>query len=55
MSFPSPHLDSRIPLLAAFEQAIVADPRFDLAANLTDLIQVRAVVGFRFAQEPMQT
>lgn len=42
-------------VLAAFEEAIIADPRFDLVANLTDLIQVRAVVGFRFAQEPMQT
>lgn len=41
-------------VLAAFVEAIVADPRFDLTANLTDLIQVRAVVGFSFAQEPMQ-
>lgn len=48
-------LVSGISVLAAFEEAIVADPRFDLVANLTDLIQVGAVVGFRFAQEPMQT
>ena len=42
-------------VLAAFEEASVVDPRFDLASNLTDLIQVRAVVGFNFSQEPMQT
>jgi hypothetical protein len=42
-------------VLAAFEEALVADPRFDLSANLTDLIQVGAVVGFGFGQEPVQT
>jgi hypothetical protein len=41
-------------VLAAFEQALVADPRFDLSANLTDLIQVGAVIGFGTAQGPLR-
>jgi hypothetical protein len=41
-------------MMAAFEEALVADPCFDLPANLLDLIQVGAVVGFRFAQEPLR-
>jgi hypothetical protein len=45
-------LASGRPVLAAFGEAIAADPRFDLAANLSDLIQVGAVVGFAFTQEP---
>ena len=42
------------PVLAAFEEAIAADPRFDLPANLSDLIGAGAVVGFAFAQEPLR-
>lgn len=33
-------------VLAAFEQALVTEPGFDLAMNLTDLIRVGAVIGF---------
>jgi hypothetical protein len=47
-------LASGRPVLAAFEEAIAADPSFDLSANLSDLIQVGAVVGFGFAQEPVR-
>lgn len=46
-------LASRRPVLAAFEEAMAANPSFDLSANLSDLIQVGAVVGFGFAQEPL--
>jgi hypothetical protein len=42
-------------VLAAFEQALAADARFDLSSNLMDLIQAGAVVGLRFAQEPLRT
>jgi hypothetical protein len=42
-------------MLAALEQALVTNPRFDLSASLTDLIQVGAVVGFELAQESMQS
>jgi hypothetical protein len=42
-------------VLAAFEEALAVDPRFDLSANLTDLIQVGAVIGFRTAREPLRT
>lgn len=42
-------------VLAALEDALVANPRFDLSASLMDLIQVGAVVGFRLGQEPVQT
>ncbi|EFI52748.1 DNA-binding domain-containing protein [Afipia sp. 1NLS2] len=48
-------LASGRPVLAAFEQAIAADPSFDLSANLSDLIRVGAVVGFGFAQKPLRT
>ncbi len=41
-------------VLAAFEEALVANPRFELSASLMDLIQVGAVVGCRLAQESMQ-
>lgn len=46
-------LASGRPVLTAFEQAIAADPAFDLSANLTDLIQVGAVIGFRITREPL--
>ena len=39
---------------AAFQQALVADPGFDLSANLTDLIQTGAVIGFRTAREVLE-
>jgi Putative DNA-binding domain len=42
-------------VLAAFEEALAADPRFDLPANLTDLIQVGAVIGFRTVRGPPRT
>ena len=48
-------LASGRPVLAAFEEAIAADPIFDLSANLSELIQAGAVVGFTFAQEPLRT
>lgn len=41
-------------VLAAFEEALTGDPRFDLSANLTDLIQVGAVVGFSLAHEKLR-
>jgi hypothetical protein len=41
-------------VLAAFEEAIAADPSFDLSANLSDLIQAGAVIGLGFAQEPLR-
>jgi hypothetical protein len=44
-------LASGTSVLSAFEEAIAADPSFDLSANLSDLIQVGALVGFAFAQE----
>ena len=47
-------LSSGRSVLAAFEQALGADPRFDLSANLTDLIQVGAVIGFRTEREPLR-
>ena len=47
-------LSSGRSVLAAFEQALVADPRFDLSANLTDLIQVGAVIGFGTARGPLR-
>jgi len=47
-------LASGRPVLTAFEEAIAADPSFDLSANLSDLIQAGAVVGFGFAQEPLR-
>lgn len=47
-------LASGRPVLAAFEEAIAADPSFDLSANLSDLIQAGAVVGCAFAQEPLR-
>jgi hypothetical protein len=48
-------LASGRPVLAAFEEAIAADPTFDLSANLSDLIQAGAAVGFGFTQEPLRT
>lgn len=42
------------PVLAAFEEALVANPRFDLSANLTDLIQTGALVGYELAPESIQ-
>jgi hypothetical protein len=41
-------------VLAAFEEAIAAEPSFDLSANLSDLVQAGAVVGFSLAQEPLR-
>ncbi len=47
-------LASGTSVLAAFEQAVVANPGFDLAANLTDMIQVGAVIGFGIVREPLR-
>jgi hypothetical protein len=47
-------LSSGRSVLDAFEQALLAEPRFDLAANLTDLIQVGAVIGFGTVREPLK-
>lgn len=48
-------LSSGRSVLAAFEDALVTDPRFDLSANLTDLIHVGAVIGVRSPWEPLET
>lgn len=42
-------------VLAAFDEALIAGPHFDLSANLIDLIRTGAVIGFEFAQESMRT
>lgn len=42
-------------VLVAFEQALAANPLFDLPANLTDLIQMGALVGYSVAPESGQT
>lgn len=47
-------LSSGRPVLAAFEQALVAEPSFDLTANLTDLIQFGVVIGFGTARESLK-
>ena len=36
-------------VLAAFEAGLTANPRFDLSANLSDLLRVGAVVSYSFA------
>jgi hypothetical protein len=36
--------------LAALEVALTADPRFDLSANLSDLLRAGALVGYGFEQ-----
>jgi hypothetical protein len=41
-------------VLAALEEALVSSPGFDLASNLTDLIQVGAVIGFRTERESLK-
>jgi stage V sporulation protein SpoVS len=41
-------------VLAAFEEALVTNPGFDLAANLTDLVQVGAVIGLGTAGESLK-
>lgn len=38
-------------VLSALEVALVTDPSFDLVANLTDLLQAGAVIGFGIEQE----
>ncbi len=48
-------LSSGRSVLAACERALVAYPSFDLAANLMDLIQVGAVIGFGTAREPLKS
>lgn len=43
-------LAARTSMLAALEEGLRADPRFDLAGTIHDLIQSGAVVGFDFEQ-----
>jgi hypothetical protein len=38
-------------VLAALEAALIANPRFDLAANLSDLMRAGALVGYSLAPE----
>ncbi len=47
-------LSSGRSVLAAFEHALVAEPSFDLTANLADMIQVGAVIGFGTVREPLR-
>ncbi|WGS21694.1 MULTISPECIES: DNA-binding domain-containing protein [unclassified Bradyrhizobium] len=39
------------PVLPALQAALIADPRFDLAANLTDLMCAGALVGYGLAPD----
>ena len=38
-------------VLAALEAALIASPRFDLSANLSDLMRAGALVGYSLAPE----
>jgi hypothetical protein len=42
-------------VLLALEEALIANPRFDLAANLSDLLHAGALVGYSFAPEMRRT
>jgi hypothetical protein len=42
-------------ILLALEEALIASPRFDLAANLSDLLHAGALVGYSFAPEMRRT
>jgi hypothetical protein len=42
-------------VLAALKAALIANPRFDLSANLSDLMHARALVGFSLAPKVRQT
>lgn len=48
-------LTDREPVLAALKAALIANPRFDLAANLSDLICTGALVGYSLAPYRRQT
>jgi hypothetical protein len=39
------------PVLAALEASLIANPRFDLSANLSDLMRAGAIVSYGLAQE----
>jgi hypothetical protein len=41
-------------VLAALEAALIANARFDLSANLSDLLRVGGVVGYRLAPDTRQ-
>ncbi|MEK9280842.1 putative DNA-binding domain-containing protein [Bradyrhizobium sp. ISRA442] len=43
------------PVLAALKEALTANYRFDLSANLSDLMRAGALVGYSLAQEAAQT
>ena len=43
------------PVLAALEAALIANSRFDLSANLSDLLRAGAVVGYSFGPDTRQT
>jgi len=42
------------PVLAALEVALIASSRFDLSANLSDLLRAGAVVGYSFGPDTRQ-
>jgi hypothetical protein len=42
-------------VLAALESALIANPRFDLLANLSDLMRAGALVGYGLASEVKRT
>lgn len=44
-------LASGIPILAALKAALMANPRFDLSANFSDLMRAGAVVGYSFTSD----
>lgn len=48
-------LTDREPVLAALEAALIANPCFDLAANLCDLINAGGLVGYSLAPDRRQT
>ena len=43
------------PVLAALESALIANSRFDLSANLSDLLRAGALVGYRLAPDTRRT
>jgi len=42
-------------VLAALEAALIANPRFDLSANLSDLMRAGALIGYSLAPEVKRT
>jgi hypothetical protein len=48
-------LADRKPLLAALEEALIANSRFDLSANLADLLRAGALVGYHLGPDARRT